>query len=1044
MAAILQNSTSESFQEKDSIVVQHVQQNEPEPNTPRTIDELIRSRAESLGDTPLIYYPHIGIEYVGYSMRQLDVFAFRTAQRLAERLPPRTSSFEKPLVVSLLGPSDLNYLVTFWALAKLGHSVLFLSTRISQEAYVWLLERTGSTYLVVAESLLEKAEDLATKVPHLQIDYIAADDWYNFSLTDPGKIDTNVTPDLDPNQETEHVAWIIHSSGSTGLPKPVFQTHKAALGNYALNLNMKGFVTLPLYHNYGISCLHRSVYSCKSMHLYNPSLPLARQYLLGTMQKNDFEIFYSVPYTLKLLAEVDEGIEALRKCKVVMFSGSPCPDSLGDKLVANGVHLISQHGSTETGQLVTSERPREDRLWNYLRPSAAIKPFLRFEERSPGLYEVVVLDGWPSKVLSNRPDGAYATKDLFIKHPDIEAYKYYARLDDTIILVNGEKVIPLALEGSVRQDPAVAEVLVFGAQRAHIGMIVVLSEDGAALSKEEVIEKIWPRVEKAQKEMPAFGQLSRDMVLLLPPDTQYPRTDKGTVIRQAAYKQFAQLIDSAYDDKPKETTKPQKLSEPEIRRFLKEQLGKILTLKSQKLLDEDTDFFNIGMDSLQATRLRSAINRYVDVGEAELGLNIAFDHPTIKLLARYLYSLRSGEADDIRSVEDTMQRMIDKYSTFQQHKPLPNGLGDRHVVITGTTGSLGSHTVAKLALCEDVRHVFCLIRAGSPMEAFGRLAESLRERRLYDRLSDVARRKLIALPANLSDPRLGLDEHTYNLIASQITDLIHCAWSVNFNWQLASFEKDNIAGAKNLIDLCLRCQRPTPASFNFCSSISAVVNTSENEIPEALPKSLSYAQEMGYARSKLVTEHICLNAAAQTGLRARVLRIGQVVGDTQHGVWNTTEAIPLMLQSALTIGSLPRLHETHRWLPVDTVAQSIIEQSFSSFDSGVLNIVNQHSFHWSHDLIPFLRHAGLDFVELETGEWLEKLRAYNPDPVVNPPFKLLEFWLTKYQSDGGLRKSFAWHTEKARCYSKALQNTKGLSQDDVNRMVIYFKSAWNH
>ena len=158
---------------------------------------------------------------------------------------------------------------------------------------------------------------------------------------------------------------------------------------------------------------------------------------------------------------------------------------------------------------MTSERPREDKLWNWLRPGAAVKPYLRFEERSTGIYEAVVLDGWPSKVMSNRPDGAYATKDLFLKHPDMEAYKYYARLDDTIVLVNGEKVIPLALEGSVRQDPAVAEVLVFGAQKASIGMIVILTEAGAALSKDELIEQIWPRVEQAQIEMPAFGQLSK-------------------------------------------------------------------------------------------------------------------------------------------------------------------------------------------------------------------------------------------------------------------------------------------------------------------------------------------------------------------------------------------------------------------------------------------------------------------------------------------------------------------------------------------------------
>jgi thioester reductase-like protein len=1041
MAATVQNATSATFHGKESTIVKHVETVKPkEQSEPQTIDNLIRHRAKLLGDTPLVFYPHSGIEYVGYSIRQLDVFAYRVAQKLSSRLPSRISSSEKPIVVSFLGPSDLNYLVTFWALSKLGHSVLFLSTRISLEAYVSLLERTESKCIVIDREYQDTAHDLSERIPGLQVDYIAQEDWYNLAIDDDEEIDTNLTPTLDSAQEAKYVSWIIHSSGSTGLPKPIFQTQKAAIQNYAHNMNMRGFITLPLYHNHGMSCLFRSLHSCKSIHLYNPSLPLARKHLLGTMNLNDFEVFYGVPYALKLLAETEEGIQALAKFKLVLFSGSPCPDSLGDKLVANGVHLISQYGSTETGQLMTSVRPREDKLWDYLRLSEAVKPFLRFEERSPGLYESVVLDGWPSKVMSNRPDGSYATKDLFTKHPDFEGYKYCARLDDTLVLVNGEKVIPLALEGSVRQDPAVAEVIVFGAQRASIGMIVIMTEEGAALSRDQLIEQIWPRVEQAQSEMPAFGQLSRDMVVLLPPDTQYPRTDKGTVIRQAVYRTFADLIENTYNDQA--TGELLALTEPGLREFLQEQLQSILPSKARGLLTEDADFFNIGMDSLQTTQLRSIIVRQIDTSEKELGLNVAFDHPSINLLARHLLSLRSGVSDNDQSVEDTMQSLIEKYSAFQQHKPLPNGLDGRYIAITGASGSLGSHTAAKLALQTDTRVIYCLIRAGSILEAYERLIISLRERRLYDSLSDTARAKLVALPVNLSDPKLGLEEHTYNLITSQVTDVIHCAWSVNFNWRLPSFEKDNIAGVKNLIDLCLKSQRPTPASFNFCSSVSTVVNTAENEIPEALPKSLSYAQDMGYAQSKLVAENICLKAAEQTGLRARALRIGQVIGDTQHGVWNTTEAIPLMIQSAKTIGALPRLDETHRWLPVDIVAEIIVEHLFSTCSSGVLNIINHNSFHWTRDLIPFLQEAGLTFEEVETGQWLEKLRASNPDPTVNPPIKLVEFWTTKYGSVEGPKKSFVWHTEEARRYSKALDETKGLDRDDVTKMVHYFKTVW--
>jgi thioester reductase-like protein len=66
---------------------------------------------------------------------------------------------------------------------------------------------------------------------------------------------------------------------------------------------------------------------------------------------------------------------------------------------------------------------------------------------------------------------------------------------------------------------------------------------------------------------------------------------------------------------------------------------------------------------------------------------------------------------------------------------------------------------------------------------------------------------------------------------------------------------------------------------------------------------------MGYARSKWVTENIIAAAAAKRGIRAETLRIGQMVGDTVHGVWNETEAISLQIKGAQAIGAMPELDE---------------------------------------------------------------------------------------------------------------------------------------
>ena len=53
----------------------------------------------------------------------------------------------------------------------------------------------------------------------------------------------------------------------------------------------------------------------------------------------------AVPYILKILGERQSGVDALRSCDQVLFTGSQCPDELGDYLVEQGVNLATFLGS---------------------------------------------------------------------------------------------------------------------------------------------------------------------------------------------------------------------------------------------------------------------------------------------------------------------------------------------------------------------------------------------------------------------------------------------------------------------------------------------------------------------------------------------------------------------------------------------------------------------------------------------------------------------------------------------------------------------------
>lgn len=179
----------------------------------RTIDSLIRSRASSHPDDHAISYPSSGTKYVDYTLQQLDVFAWRVAKHYESKLPVRKSSSVKPGVVAMLGPSNLEYLITMIALNKLGHTVLLLSTRISQEAIESLINTTGASAIVADGRSISLAENVTRTNPSLDAIHIAGRETFEYSIEVHGN--TQLDSALDPDVETDNIAWIIHSSGKS-------------------------------------------------------------------------------------------------------------------------------------------------------------------------------------------------------------------------------------------------------------------------------------------------------------------------------------------------------------------------------------------------------------------------------------------------------------------------------------------------------------------------------------------------------------------------------------------------------------------------------------------------------------------------------------------------------------------------------------------------------------------------------------------------------------------------------------------------------------
>lgn len=316
-----------------------------------TFDQLLRTQALRIPNEPFISNSKFGAAYEDFTFSQINTFAYRAAKQYSKLNAPRFKSSSPPRVVALLGNSNLDYLVSIAAMTKLGWTTLLLSTRISDAAYMHLFSEANCSDVIIQPEFEKTIERVKGNLPfQLKVSSMAGHDIYDPEELKDERIpveETAFDQDFDQVLEFDKTLWIIHSSGSTGLPKPVSISHKAVLNSArtASAGSMTSLVTVPLYHSYGSLAVTGALSCGTKIVMFNSNVPLTGPNMIEALEVTTPEQLYVVPYTLKLLAEAPGGLEALAKCKRVVFAGSSLSDDTGDKLVCSGVNITSLYGS---------------------------------------------------------------------------------------------------------------------------------------------------------------------------------------------------------------------------------------------------------------------------------------------------------------------------------------------------------------------------------------------------------------------------------------------------------------------------------------------------------------------------------------------------------------------------------------------------------------------------------------------------------------------------------------------------------------------------
>lgn len=497
------------------------------------------------------------------------------------------------------------------------------------------------------------------------------------------------------------------------------------------------------------------------------------------------------------------------------------------------------------------------------------------------------------------------------------------RDDDVVVLANGEKVNPLLLETALTESGLVKSAIAFGENQFEIGVIVEPTESITDNEKEDFKKKIWPIIIQAGERMDATARIySPIAVIVLSSSVVVPRTDKGSIARKEVFKLLEADIAQVYKDLDSGVTDVPPLNYENLEQDLKELIQKRLKLRvTPDAWTIEDNIFTLGLDSLQATTLRRIL------------LSAATKTPPDVIRRDFVYVNYSVQAmaDALRqdalsnTSGGTFGKEVERFAQKYSLKSLRAAESDNSegttklvegavVLLTGSSGSLGSYALAELAKSPHVAKVVCLLRkrpgsvinptpGGSKVDKASLVAKGIE-------LSESEWTKITALEIDPTADNLGLPPMVYAMVSKTVTHVLHAAWPMNFHMRLPSFDYQ-FAFLKNLLQLSV--EAPQKVRFLFISSISVLakmgLDNPGHSIPE-IPLDVERAAcGIGYADAKLVCEKMLEEASSLYGnaLEVSIARCGQLTGSRKTSAWNVIEQIPMLIRTSQSLGILPTI-----------------------------------------------------------------------------------------------------------------------------------------
>jgi amino acid adenylation domain-containing protein len=363
----------------------------------------------------------------------------------------------------------------------------------------------------------------------------------------------------------QDLAYILYTSGSTGVPKGIMHTHRSALsfaewaaGEYGLTSGDRLSNHAPLHFDLSTFDFFAGHIAGATTIIIPEGLTKFPASLAKLMQDEEISVWYSVPFALiQLLLRGNLGGRDLTNLRWVLFAGEPFPAKHLRALMQElpGTRFSNLYGPTETNVCTyyhVARPPAQDESVPIGLPCTNVEALVVDGEDRPvaegEIGELLIRGGvvmrgyWGQPEKTSRgffrraafdgfDDIFYRTGDLVQWRPD-GGFRYLGRKDRQI-KTRGYRVELDEIEVALLAIEAVEEGAVYAVpdgQGSQLIEAAVIPKNGAGLTSEHILEHLASRLPPYA--LPVRIKITED----------FPRTSTGKINRRELQTQAASAV----------------------------------------------------------------------------------------------------------------------------------------------------------------------------------------------------------------------------------------------------------------------------------------------------------------------------------------------------------------------------------------------------------------------------------------------------------------------------------------------------------------------